>query len=854
MSEKRKLSTVLFADISGYTALMQTDEQQTMLFLNHFKEIIEKIVPLHQGDIIQYYGDAVLLTFDSVKEGVECSIAMQRDFIEAKIPVRMGIHLGDVIFKNDNVFGDGVNIASRIESIGIPGSILISKIIRDQLSNKSEFLFSSLGSFKFRNVTGPMEVLALANEGMVVPSRTDLKGKGKQAKQKKLTWQSATVAFVLIAGLIFAGSYFFSGDSRKQSFDNEFGITSTIAVFPFDVKGSSEIQYLGEGIVDLISTQLDEIPTLRSVDPNVLISQIGMQTSGLRNPEEYAGISSGLGANKFILGSVIELGETLQFSATKYSKDGSKIITQTIKANQRNTLPETIDELIQNLVAEELNESGFEMGSLGAMTSDNLESLKYYLKGEQAYRNHLGGDAIDLYNKAVELDSTFALAWMRLGQLASGSWEDKENFALKQWSKYRKTMPKKWQDFHEVYMFENIETLNQYKTLLGRYGESAEFLNAFGNYLYYSQVIFGSSCLDAKPYFLRALELDPSNLSCIETLTKLAVIEHDSAAIQQYLTMTDTSYGSYGYLKLAEFLFMDTVTDQQIQEFMDLYGSQYSWLYVIYQFPENKVINLGLIERFLQVRSDPFSEMIYKDIKFGTTGQEKEFYKLYKNSKVIWGLDLPRIGRCISATFMGGEGFAPNSEHYDSLYIETKDADTPWEIYAGIKYALALNLTEEAKLLKEKLYMLGNDQEINKEARYYDFSIRAFEARLAGNDDLALVHIDSAFQYISSVHWIERWSSRFDKTIMAANIYANKGDFEKAISFYNPHQYMGGSSIFRGYSTYQLSNWYEQIGDANNSLTKCNLFLESYKDCDEKYQPWVEEVKVRKERLISQMN
>jgi tetratricopeptide (TPR) repeat protein len=203
---------------------------------------------------------------------------------------------------------------------------------------------------------------------------------------------------------------------------------------------------------------------------------------------------------------------------------------------------------------------------------------------------------------------------------------------------------------------------------------------------------------------------------------------------------------------------------------------------------------------------------------------------------------------------MGGEGFAPNSEHYDSLYIKTKDGNTPWEIYAATKYALALNLREEAKLLKKKLHLLGNDKENNKVARYYDFSIRAFEARLAGNDDLALTHIDSAFQYIFSVHWLERFSSRFDKTIMAANIYANKGDFEKAVSFYNPHQYTGGSSTFRGYATYQLSNWYEQIGDRENALTKSNLFLESYKNCDKKYQPWVEEVKARRDRLISRMN
>jgi tetratricopeptide (TPR) repeat protein len=102
--------------------------------------------------------------------------------------------------------------------------------------------------------------------------------------------------------------------------------------------------------------------------------------------------------------------------------------------------------------------------------------------------------------------------------------------------------------------------------------------------------------------------------------------------------------------------------------------------------------------------------------------------------------------------------------------------------------------------------------------------------------------------------WVEGMSTKLDKIIMAANIYAKKGDFEKAISLYNPAQYGGGFPTFRGYATYQLSNWYEQIGDRENALLKSNLFLESYKNCDEKYRPWVEEVKARKERLISQLN
>ncbi|MGB5204827.1 adenylate/guanylate cyclase domain-containing protein [Eudoraea sp.] len=184
MIEQRRLSTVLFADIVGYTSLMQSDEKRAMLFLNHFKELVENIVPAYQGEIIQYYGDAVLLTFESATAGVECAIELQQAFIEKEIPIRIGMHLGDVIFKNDNVFGDGVNIASRIESMGIPGCLLVSKTIRDQLVNKGDFLLHSLGPFEFKNVEEPMEVFAITNEGMELPKREQIKGKLKDSEKK----------------------------------------------------------------------------------------------------------------------------------------------------------------------------------------------------------------------------------------------------------------------------------------------------------------------------------------------------------------------------------------------------------------------------------------------------------------------------------------------------------------------------------------------------------------------------------------------------------------------------------------------------------------------------------------------
>ena len=177
MPETRKLRTILFADIVGYTAMMQQDEQHSLHLLAHFKADLERLVPAHEGDIIQYFGDACLLSFESATQAVACALAMQTAYREKDIPVRIGMHLGEVMFRENNAYGDGVNIASRVESMGIPGSVIVSRTVREQVKNKAEFSLAPLGAFHFKNVEAPMELYALANEGLVVPQKGEMKGK-----------------------------------------------------------------------------------------------------------------------------------------------------------------------------------------------------------------------------------------------------------------------------------------------------------------------------------------------------------------------------------------------------------------------------------------------------------------------------------------------------------------------------------------------------------------------------------------------------------------------------------------------------------------------------------------------------
>ncbi|GAB3891926.1 LuxR C-terminal-related transcriptional regulator [Larkinella knui] len=186
MNEKkvRQLAAVMFADLVGYTALMQRDEYRAATIRARHRSVFEQQHKVHHGTIIQYYGDGVLSVFKSAVEAAQCAIDIQR-FLQEGEPVALGIglHMGDIVFDNTEVYGDGVNVASRIESLGMPGAIFLSGKLNDELKNQATISTTSLGHFELKNVTGTVEIFAITNIGIKVPLATELTGKPAQTNQ-----------------------------------------------------------------------------------------------------------------------------------------------------------------------------------------------------------------------------------------------------------------------------------------------------------------------------------------------------------------------------------------------------------------------------------------------------------------------------------------------------------------------------------------------------------------------------------------------------------------------------------------------------------------------------------------------
>ena len=138
-TQMRKLVAIMFADMTGFTAMMQEDEAKAKVLRNRQQQTLENLIPSYNGTIVQFFGDGTLSIFDSAIDAVKCGIEIQKELQkEPKVKLRIGINSGDVVYDTKGLYGDCVNVASRIESIAVPGAILISDKVFDEVKNQKE--------------------------------------------------------------------------------------------------------------------------------------------------------------------------------------------------------------------------------------------------------------------------------------------------------------------------------------------------------------------------------------------------------------------------------------------------------------------------------------------------------------------------------------------------------------------------------------------------------------------------------------------------------------------------------------------------------------------------------------------
>ena len=421
---ERRLAAVLHADVVGYSRLTGQDEVGTHRTLLAYLDAITALIESHSGAVVNFAGDAVLAEFQSAVQALACAVAIQRDMEtrneglpeETKLRFRIGLNLGDIIVARQNIYGDGVNVAARLESLAAPGGVCISHSVLEQVKSKMEFGYEYLGEQKVKNIVEPVRayrvILDPKTPGLVVGE----KGTGHWR------WMAIAAALVVIVGAgalaIWSG---FPGlappgseSASEEPADLALPAKPSIAVLPLkNVSGDSEQDYFSDGITEDIITDLSKFSDLFVIASNTVFTYKG-------KPVNVQDISRQLGVRYVLEGSVQRAGEKVRVNAQLIDGTTGHLLWAERLVRPVDDLFALQDEVVRTIVSMLATEVDVaERQRASQKNTDNLEAYDYVLQGRQSLLRSTGSansEARDLFRRAIELDPGYASAYVALGQ------------------------------------------------------------------------------------------------------------------------------------------------------------------------------------------------------------------------------------------------------------------------------------------------------------------------------------------------------------------------------------------------------------------------------------------------------
>jgi len=414
-SHERRLVAIMFTDIVGYTSMMQKDEKDAVDTIERHRQVLEKFTQKHQGEILQYYGDGSLSIFPSAIEAVECAVEVQQELTNLKIPLRIGIHLGDVKIKGEAIFGDGVNVASRVQSLGVSGSILITDTIYDLIRNQSTIKTFLLGSFDLKNVDQPKLLYALNDTFLSIPKPEELP-KREIAVKKKNNWIALAIMAVVVVFLGYFAIRFFIQRANESILNDK-----SIAVLPFDnLSNDPEQEYFSDGITEDIINHLAKIEALKVKSRTT--------TEQYKNPTKTIPvIGDELGVSYILEGSVRKIDNKVRIVAQLIDvKSDVHIWTETFDREmteifeiQSNIAVEIASVLEARLTDEERRH--IKGRGRSRMRPVDIDAYDDLLKARDIWRKWNDKEdlenALSLVNHALRIDPSFAPAYVLKGNI-----------------------------------------------------------------------------------------------------------------------------------------------------------------------------------------------------------------------------------------------------------------------------------------------------------------------------------------------------------------------------------------------------------------------------------------------------
>jgi len=373
---KRKLSAVLSADVKGYSRLMGQDEAGTVNRLKEYRALMTDIIQHYRGRVVDYPGDNILAEFASVIDATECAVKIQQklkirnDEIpeNRRMEFRIGLNLGDVIIEGERIYGDGVNIAARIEELADAGGICVTSNVYEQVKNKLSFIFEDTGVHPVKNITEPIHVYRLLTENY-----------------------NAVI---------------------EASSEPDLPDKPSIAVMPFDnMSGDPEQEYFSDGMTEEIITALSKISEMFVIARNSSFVYKG-------KPVKVQQVGQELGVQYVLEGSVRKAGERVRITAQIIDASTGKHLWAERYDRELKDVFALQDEITQKIViALQVELTRGEQARVWHRSSHNLEALGLASKALDIFERQTKEDnakAQDLFKQATKLDPKYAFAWTYL--------------------------------------------------------------------------------------------------------------------------------------------------------------------------------------------------------------------------------------------------------------------------------------------------------------------------------------------------------------------------------------------------------------------------------------------------------
>jgi len=421
---KRKLTAILSADVKGYSRLMGEDEEATVRTITAYREVMTTLIQQHRGKVVDSPGDNLLAEFASVVDAVQCAVAVQKEISSRntelpenrKMQFRIGINLGDVIQEGDRIYGDGVNIAARLEGLAEPGGICISKTAFDHIESKLPYGYDFIGDQTVKNIAKPVGAYRV-----LMDPRVTVKGKAEEDKPAPIRRTSILVGMVAILVLAVAvGIWKFY--MRRPSIEPasvekmayQLPDKPSIAVLPFDnLSGDPDQEYFSDGLTEEIIAALSSVPKLFVIARNSTFTYKG-------KPVKVQQVSEELGVRYVLEGSVRKAGNKVRITAQLIDAlNGHHLWAQRYDRNLSDIFS-VQDEITKNIItAMQVKLTEGEEVKAASKGTNNLEAyLKYLQANELINKINPESNALakKLAEEAIALDPEYAWAYYVLGR------------------------------------------------------------------------------------------------------------------------------------------------------------------------------------------------------------------------------------------------------------------------------------------------------------------------------------------------------------------------------------------------------------------------------------------------------